>query len=108
MVRGLIADPAARLSVAIETGPDEAILVGTADAFLRMALTALEFVADAQAGRATQLAVGSVTVADTGAFAEVIKSGEVGLSGGWLVVSAEEAQAVAEHILWLSPPPSAQ
>ena len=31
MARGLIADPAARLSIAVETGPDEAFLIGTAD-----------------------------------------------------------------------------
>jgi len=104
LVRGLIADPAARLSVSIETAEDEAILVGTADAYLRLALAALEFVSDAQAGRAERLTIGGVTVADTGSFGEVVETGEVGLARGWLAGSAEEARVVAEYILWLSPP----
>jgi hypothetical protein len=105
LIRGLIIDPGARLSVAIETGPDEAILVGTAEAYLRLALAALEFVSDARAGRAVRLTIGGVTVADTGSFGEVVETGEIGLPGAWLASSAEEARAVAEYILKLSPPP---
>lgn len=104
LVRGLIADPAACLSVAIETAPDEAIFVGTADAYLRLALAALEFVAGAQAGRAKQLSVGGVTVADTGAFGEAVEPGEVSLSRGWLTASVDEAREVTEYMLRLSPP----
>ena len=104
LVRDLIADSAARLSVVIETGPDEAILVGTADAYLRLALASLEFVADAKAGRAKQLSVGGVMVADSGTIGELVEPGEVGLSGGWIAASADEARKVAEYIVWLSPP----
>ena len=104
LIRSVISDPAARLSVAIETGPDEAFLIGTADAYLRLALAALEFVADAQAGRAQRRTVGGLTIADSAAFGDAIKPGEVWLSGGWLTASAEEAQALSEYILWLSPP----
>ncbi|WP_406699402.1 hypothetical protein V5E97_11085 [Singulisphaera sp. Ch08] len=106
MVRSLIDNPTARLLIAIETGPDEAFLVGTSDAYLRLALAALEFVSDAQAGRARRLTVNGMTVADTSSFGEAIEPGEVGLAGGWLMTSAEEARKVAEYILRLSPPSS--
>ena len=106
LVRNLIDDPAARLSVAIETGPDEAFFIGTADAYLRLALAALEFVSDARAGRARRLTVVGVTLADTGAFGEAIEPGEIGLSGGWLAGSTAEARTVADYLLKLSPPPS--
>lgn len=104
IVRGLIREPDARLSVAIETGPDEAFLIGTADGYLRLALVALEFVADARAGRARQMTVDGLTVADTQAFGEVIEPGEVALEGGWLAASAGESRKAAEYILRLSPP----
>ncbi|MDR3619464.1 MAG: hypothetical protein P4L85_08945 [Paludisphaera borealis] len=106
MVRSLIDNPTARLTIAIETGPDEAFLVGTSDAYLRLALVALEFVSDAQAGRARCMTVNGMTVADTSSFGEAIEPGEVALAGGWLATSVEEARKVAEYILWLSPPGS--
>ena len=40
-VRALIQDNEAELSVLVETGPDEAMMVGTTDAFLRLAEIAL-------------------------------------------------------------------
>ncbi|MDR3619544.1 MAG: hypothetical protein P4L85_09355 [Paludisphaera borealis] len=104
MVRSLIDNPTARLLIAIETGTDEAFLVGTSDAYLRLALAALEFVSDAQAGRARSLTVDGMTVAGTSSFGEAIEPGEVGLAGGWLATSVEEARKVVEYILWLSPP----
>lgn len=104
LVRNLINSPAERLSIAIETGPDEAFLVGTADGYLRLALAALEFVSDARAGRATRMTVDGVTVAHTSSFGEVIVPSELGLDGGWLATSVEESRKVAEYILRLSPP----
>jgi hypothetical protein len=106
LVRSLIDNPTARLSIAIETGPDEALLVGTSDAYLRLALVALEFVSDAQAGRARSLTVNGMTVANTSSFGEAIEPGEVGLAGGWLATSIEEVRKVAEYLLRLSPPGS--
>jgi hypothetical protein len=104
LVRGLITDPSARLSVAIETGPDEAVLVGTADAYLRLALASLEFVADTRAERTERQLVGGVQVAGTTTFGEVFAPGEVGVSSGWLAGTAGEAKSVGEYILRLSPP----
>ncbi len=104
LVRGRLTDPTARLTVAIETGPDEAILVGTADAYLRLALAALEFVADAQAGRSRRLSIGGVSVAGTMAFEDVVEYGEVALAAGWLVETSGDVRAVAEYMLKLSPP----
>ena len=105
MIRGLIADPAARLSVAVETGPDEATLVGTADAYyLRLALAALEFVANAQEGRIERQSVGEVPVVGTASFGSVFASGDFSVSAGWLAGSIEEAEAVAAYVLRMSPP----
>jgi hypothetical protein len=104
LLHGLVADQAARVSVAIETGPDEAVLVGTADAYLRLALTALEFVADTWTEQAERQSVGGVGVTGTTKFGEVFAPGEVGVSSAWLAATAEEVQAVKEYILSLSPP----
>src|SRR4051794_12584428 len=92
LVRSLIRDPAARLLVAVETGPDEAFLIGTGDGYVRLALTALEFVSNAVAGRATRMTINGLTVAATSAFGEAIELGEVGLDGGWLAASSEESR----------------
>jgi hypothetical protein len=104
MIRGLIADPAARLSVAVETGPDEATFVGTVDAYLRLALAALEFVADAQAGLIERRSVGEVQVVGTASFGSVFASGDFAVSAGWLTGSIADAETLAEYVLRISPP----
>jgi hypothetical protein len=103
LVSGLISDPAARLSIAIETGPDEAFLIGTSDGYLRLALATLEFIADAQAGRANRIAINGLVVADTSSFGEVITPGEVRLAAGWLTASKSESLGLTEYIQRLSP-----
>jgi hypothetical protein len=93
----LVENKAARLSVVVETGYDESWLIGTADAYLRLALAAVEFVAAARAGTARLDHLGKTQCFGSGdEFSSVFAPRNVRIDGGWLVPDAEATENAVE------------
>ena len=104
LIRGLISDPTAKVSVVVETGPDEAAAIGTSNAYLRLALAALEFVQQTRRKQVEQRMVGSHNLACTTSFGDVFSGPEYRITAGWMAESELEAKAVADYFENLSPP----
>jgi len=93
----LVEDKTARLSIVVQTGYDESCVVGTADAYLRLALAAVEFVADARAGRGTVHNFGNVQCIGSGdEFSSLFAPRYVRIDYGWLARDTESADAAVE------------
>jgi hypothetical protein len=104
LIRGQMVESTSRLSIVIETGPDEAAVVGTVDAYLRLALAALEFVQYSRLEEATKVSIGPYCLPCTTSFGAVFGGLEVCLDSGLLTESELETQLVADYFQRLSPP----
>jgi hypothetical protein len=98
-----IVDKEARVSVAVETGCDESMLIGTADGYLRFALAFIEFVRKSQCGEAQVVSLDGRMV-PCNWFGDVCMNGEVRISSGWFAQDEAERQRLADFFVWLSPP----
>src|ERR1700689_996609 len=85
----LIVDKNARVNVSVVTGSDESILVGAADGYLRFALALVEFVRQAQNGKASLMHCDGHTV-PSASLGDVCVSGEVRIDSGCLAQDEAE------------------
>ncbi|MDB5345162.1 MAG: hypothetical protein JWP89_3539 [Schlesneria sp.] len=104
LIRSQIVDSSARLRIVIETGADEAVAVGTVNAYLRLALAALEFAQQTRTAETTTFNVGPHRLPCTNSFGTIFSGLEVCLDGGFLTESESETQLVADYFQELSPP----
>ena len=93
IVGSLITNHRARLWVTIETGFDESGLIGTADAYLRLAAAALDLVRTAGRKTARVRELGGSKLPVSADFYDVFGPAEVRITGGWLASSEREVTA---------------
>jgi hypothetical protein len=104
LIRSQIVDSSARLRIVVETGPDEAVAVGTVNAYLRLALAALEFAQQTRTAETTTVNCGPHRLPCTSSFGAVFSGPEVCLDSGLLTESELETQLDADYFQHLSPP----
>lgn len=104
-VEHLISNEQAQVSTTVETGYDECGLVGTRDAFLRLAKELLLFVDSAQRGETQQWEYDGVVVRGSTRIAQVFDSScEVHFDTLALTDSEEQTEQVSDYCKRASPP----
>jgi hypothetical protein len=97
-----IVDKEARVSVAVETGCDESMLLGTTDGYLRFALAMIDFVRKSQCGEAQTSDLNGRMVPSRW-LGDFCMNGEVRITSGWLAQNEAERQRLSDYFVWLSP-----
>lgn len=104
-IDSLIENKDARLSIVVETGYDEAGLVGTSDAYLRLAKVLIEFVAGAQDNQMETWKIAGLQLPGSTAVNQVFEvPGEIVIDTTCLTASETDTQAVADYFREMSPP----
>ena len=103
-VERLIGNEHAQVSTTVVTGYDESGLVGTSDAFLRLAKELILFVDSAQRGEATQMEYDGVIVRASTSIAQVFDSScEIHFDTVDLTASEQETEQVSDYCKRISP-----
>ena len=89
------------VSIMVETGEDEAIMVGTKDDYLRLAMTLLEATLDSNRSEGHETRVGSTAVRAVLSEKLFDRLGHVVPSCLWFVETADEKERVSRYFYWL-------
>ncbi|WP_231741049.1 hypothetical protein [Thalassoglobus neptunius] len=89
------------VSIMVETGEDEAIMVGTKDDYVRLAMTLLESILERSGPEGLETQVGDTTVRSILPAKLFDRLGHVVPSCLWFAETADEKEKVRQHFYWL-------
>ena len=100
----LVSEGRTSIRMVVQTGYDETGLVATADGYLRLAQTLVDFVLAAQRQQTETITYGSLTLPTSGAIYSLFHENfEIAIDNLTLASSEDEVKQIADHILRGSP-----